>query len=116
MWGPKGGDGWLGEWRHDAVPKGEVRPIPGLGELTAKPVAKHASLLLIEMARKYSGELVLYTAGPLTNIALALHLEPELTEHIAAVYTMASALKVRSKVRYVLVGGLKELLTRCLLI
>jgi inosine-uridine nucleoside N-ribohydrolase len=100
LWGPKGGDGWLGEWGPRAVPRGSVREIPGVPPPSTKAHPDHAALLLIEMARKYAGELVLFTAGPLTNIALAVSIAPDIVDKIAAVYTMASAINVRSKFNF----------------
>lgn len=92
------------EWRRGedrpAVPRGQVRKIPGLPDPTIKPSPLHASQLLIEMARKYSGKLVLYTAGPLTNIALAVHIAPDIVHRIKAVYSMAGAIHVRSKFNF----------------
>ncbi len=81
-----GGDGWLGEWRRGddrpAVPRGQVRKIPNLPDPTIKISTLHAAELLIQMARKHSGKLVLYTAGPLTNIALAVHIAPDIVGRI----------------------------------
>ena len=40
----------------------------------------HASIALVEAAKKHSGKLCLVAIGPLTNIAVALKLEPDLPE------------------------------------
>ncbi len=48
-------------------------PQPG-----ATPGNEHAALALVRMARQAPGRHSLLALGPLTNIALALHLEPEL--------------------------------------
>ena len=93
LWGPKKGDGWHGAWGPEVPPKTTIPPAPG-GPPTVKPVDKHAAELLIEMARKYPGELVLYTAGPLTNVALAIRLAPDIVGKIKAVYTMGGATHV----------------------
>jgi len=99
-WGPKGGDEWYGEWGPKAVPRGTVRHLPDIPLPVSKEHHEHAALLLIEMARKYPGELVLFTAGPLTNIALAVSIAPDIVGKIAAVYTMAGAIHVRSKFNF----------------
>ncbi|MGH9460396.1 MAG: nucleoside hydrolase [Vicinamibacteria bacterium] len=91
LWGPKEGDGWHGAWGPEVLPKGTIPPAPG-GPPTIQPVDKHAAELLIEMARRYPGELVLYTAGPLTNIALAIRLAPDIVGKIRAVHTMGGAI------------------------
>ncbi|HEX9726116.1 MAG TPA: nucleoside hydrolase [Vicinamibacteria bacterium] len=90
LWGPKEGDGWHGAWGPQVQPKGTIPPAPG-GPPTIQPVDQHAAELLVEMARRYPGELVLYTAGPLTNIALAIRLAPDIVDKIKAVYTMGGA-------------------------
>ena len=105
LYGPKGGDGWLGEWRANdpprgAVPRGSVRRVPGLPDPTIKEEPIHAAELLVRLAREYDGRLVLVTAGPLTNVALAVHLAPDIVQRIAAVFTMAGALHVRSKFNF----------------
>ena len=96
LWGPKPGDGWYGNWGNRVPPKGTIPEAPG-GPPKIKPVEKHAAELLIEMARKYPGELVLYTAGPLTNVALAVKLAPDIVGKIKKVYTMGGATSVNEK-------------------
>lgn len=99
LWGEKAGDGWHGAWGKDAPPKNVIPPAPG-GPPKLKPVDKHAALLLIEMARKYPGELVLYTAGPLTNVALAIRLAPDIVGKIKAVYTMGGQVLVNQRFNF----------------
>ena len=43
------------------------------------------------MARRHSGELTLVAVGPLTNLALALQLDPELPRHVKQVVVMGGA-------------------------
>ncbi len=52
------------------------------------------------MARKYPGELVLYTAGPLTNVALAVRLAPDIVGKIKAVYTMGGHIHVNQRFNF----------------
>jgi inosine-uridine nucleoside N-ribohydrolase len=52
------------------------------------------------MARTYPGELVLYTAGPLTNVALAIKLAPDIVDKIRLVYTMGGAIRVNEKFNF----------------
>ena len=99
QWGPKEGDGWHGAWGDRVAPRGTIPPAPG-GPATLSPVDKHAAELLIEMARKYPGELVLYTAGPLTNVALAIRLAPDIVGKIKAVYTMGGATHVNQRFNF----------------
>jgi inosine-uridine nucleoside N-ribohydrolase len=99
LWGEKAGDGWHGAWGADVPPKHVIPPAPG-GPPKLKPVSQHAALLLIEMARKYPGELVLYTAGPVTNIALAIRLAPDIVGKIKAVYTMGGQVHVNQRFNF----------------
>ncbi len=82
------------------MPRGSVRRLPGLPDPTIKEEPIHAAELLVRLAREHEGRLVLLTAGPLTNVALAVHLAPDIVHRIAAVYTMAGALHVRSKFNF----------------
>jgi inosine-uridine nucleoside N-ribohydrolase len=99
LWGPKPGDGWYGNWGNLVPPSGTIRPAPG-GPPRIKPAEKHAAELLVEMARKYPGELVLYTAGPMTNVALAVKLAPDIVPKIKKVYSMGGAIHVNEKFNF----------------
>ena len=99
QWGPKEGDGWHGAWGPPVPPKGTIPPAPG-GPPTIKTVEQHAAELLIEMARTYPGELVLYTGGPLTNVALAIKLAPDIVGKIKAVYTMGGRINLNQKFNF----------------
>jgi inosine-uridine nucleoside N-ribohydrolase len=99
LWGEKAGDGWHGNWGPEVAPPHEIPPAPG-GPPTIKPVEMTAAELLIKMARKYPGELVLHTAGPLTNIALAIRLAPDIGDKIKAVYTMGGHIHVNQRFNF----------------
>jgi inosine-uridine nucleoside N-ribohydrolase len=99
LWGPKPGDGWYGNWGDRVAPPGTLPPAPG-GPPGIKPVAKHAAELLIEMARNYPGELVVYTAGPMTNVALAVKLAPDIVSKIKKVYSMGGSIFVNEKFNF----------------
>jgi purine nucleosidase len=58
------------------------------------PIAGDAATLLIELARADPGNLRVIATGPLTNLALALHLEPGLPSLIQDVTVMGGALRV----------------------
>jgi purine nucleosidase len=57
--------------------------------------AEHAALAIIRLARQHSGRLVLVTLGPLTNLALALRLDPALPQHVARLVVMGGAVTGR---------------------
>jgi purine nucleosidase len=58
------------------------------------PDPRDAADLLIDQARKHPGELRIVATGPLTNLALALHREPELTRLVHDVTVMGGAVRV----------------------
>lgn len=57
-----GSDG-LGEWPERPPVSGQVEP-------------EHAAQAMVRLANQFPGELTLLALGPLTNIALAVHLDP----------------------------------------
>lgn len=58
------------------------------------PCAGSAAEQLVRLARKHPGELTLLALGPLTNIALAVLLEPDLPKLLRAVVVMGGAVTV----------------------
>ena len=47
------------------------------GQPTTKPLDEHAANFIVRMVRQHPGEVTLWAGGPLTNVALALRLDPE---------------------------------------
>ena len=71
----------------------------GLGGAMLPPSSRNIADLsapeaLFRAAREFTGQLVLVTLGPLTNIAMALDLFPELTDHVRRVAVMGGAYDV----------------------
>jgi purine nucleosidase len=56
---------------------------------------EHASLALVRLAREHPGELTLLTLGPLTNIALAIRLDPDFPKNLKQLVIMAGAVDGR---------------------
>ncbi|MEO7478955.1 MAG: nucleoside hydrolase, partial [Lysobacteraceae bacterium] len=54
-----------------------------------------AALAIVRYAREHAGKLLLVTLAPLTNLALALRLDPELPSHIARLVVMGGAVNGR---------------------
>ncbi len=68
----------------------------GLGGLTLKPGPALAATLagpafIIQSAATYARELTLVTLGPLTNLAIALNVRPEITRQIDRIVVMGGA-------------------------
>lgn len=60
----------------------------GTGREVGPPVAGTAAEQIVRLARQYPGEVTLVPVGPLTNVALALAMEPELPSLIKEVVLM----------------------------
>jgi len=102
--------GWLGAWgqKPDVVttehaglvepPKPKVPlgpwdtpPLPE-GEPTLRPIAEDAAHFLIRQVRAHPHEVTVYAAGPLTNIALAISLDPHFAELAQGIVIMGGSL------------------------
>jgi purine nucleosidase len=57
----------------------------------AAPADEAAALALLRLTRERPGELILVAIGPLTNLALALRLDPELPRRVARLVVMGGA-------------------------
>ena len=61
------------------------------GNPTTRPSDEHAATFIIRLARAHPGEISLWCAGPLTDIALALRLEPRLPAIIRELHFMGGS-------------------------
>jgi purine nucleosidase len=57
----------------------EIPPMPE-GAPTTQPATETAAQFLVRMVRKYPHEVTIYAAGPMTNLALAIALDPQFPE------------------------------------
>ncbi len=64
-----------------------------LPEPKAKAISQNAPQFLIEQAEKYPGELVVVATAPLTNLALALKLQPEWGRKLKRLIIMGGAVR-----------------------
>jgi purine nucleosidase len=68
---------WVGAWTprryHPADDLGEMPE----GKPTTKPLGEDAAHFLVRMVRKYPHEITIYAGGPMTNLALAISIDPE---------------------------------------
>jgi inosine-uridine nucleoside N-ribohydrolase len=78
---------WHGAFNPDAPPPERTWEPPG-GWPAIEPRPGHAADFIIETIRAHPGEVILYCAGPLTNVALAVRLDPAIVELTRAVYIM----------------------------
>lgn len=102
---------WLGAWgRHNAdVPVAagsavpaeyrsgktlgpyEIPPLPE-GLPTTRPLNEDAAHFLVRQIRARPGQVTIYAAGPLTNIALAISIEPRFAELTRGIVIMGGSL------------------------
>jgi inosine-uridine nucleoside N-ribohydrolase len=68
---------WLGAWTPRFYhPAADLGPMPE-GQPTTKPAPEDAAHFLIRMVHKYPNEITIYAGGPMTNLALAIAIDPE---------------------------------------
>jgi inosine-uridine nucleoside N-ribohydrolase len=98
---------WLGAWGRQTtdlpLPTGTViadAPVHGPWDVPAlregsprtKPLAEDAAHFLIRQVRTRPGQVTIYAGGPLTNIALAISIEPRFAELTKGIVLMGSSL------------------------
>lgn len=84
---------YQGAWDLEPGPY-EVVPLRE-GEPTAKPAEGHAANFIVEMVNRYPGEVILWGGGPLTNVALAIALDPELPKKAKELVVMGGGIDHR---------------------
>ena len=70
----------------------------GLAAPTTQPEPLHAALAIIETANRFAGELEILALGPLTNIALALALDPTLPSKVKRLIIMGGAVTAKGNI------------------
>src|SRR3979490_55558 len=68
---------WLGAWTPRLYhPPDQLGDMPE-GKPTTKAADEDAAHFLIRMVRKYPNQVTIYAGGPMTNLALAVSIDPE---------------------------------------
>ncbi|KAL5231005.1 hypothetical protein ABZP36_029781 [Zizania latifolia] len=65
---------------------------------TGKPVEQSAATFLVEQANLYPGQVTVVALGPLTNLALAIELDPSFPEKIGQIVILGGAYSVNGNV------------------
>jgi len=68
---------WLGAWTPRVYHAPREVPKMLEGAPTTKPSAEDAAHFLIRLVHKYPHEITIYEGGPMTNLALAITIDPE---------------------------------------
>jgi len=82
---------------YPCVDAAHVHGRDGFGDVnlpapTHSAQSEHAALAILRLSKQYAGELLLVALGPLTNIALALKLDPTLPQRIKRFVVMGGAI------------------------
>jgi inosine-uridine nucleoside N-ribohydrolase len=83
---------WDERWWHEPF---VVPPLPE-GKPTTKPADENAAHFLIRMVHKYPHEVTIYEGGPMTNLALAISLDPQFPELAQELVFMGGSLSPQS--------------------
>jgi purine nucleosidase len=88
---------------HAALDAAFVHGRDGFGDIgyaePQRPVeAQHAALAILEHSWRHAGHLLLVALGPLTNLALALRLDPTLPSRVARLVVMGGAVTGRGNI------------------
>jgi purine nucleosidase len=68
---------WLGAWTPRVYhPPDQLGDLPE-GKPITKPADEDAAHFLVRMVHKFPGQVTIYEGGPMTNLALALSIDPE---------------------------------------
>lgn len=82
---------YKGAW-NDGMPGPYERVPLREGEPTTEPAAGHAANFIVEAVNAHPGEVVIWAGGPLTNIALALALDPGVAEKAKELVLMGAGI------------------------
>lgn len=88
---------------HPAPDAAYVHGNDGLGDTgyvaaSRKADAEHAALAILRLSHAHAGRLLLVALGPLTNLALALKLDPTLPQRIARCVVMGGAVTAHGNI------------------
>jgi purine nucleosidase len=92
-----GSVGWLGAWtpRVYHAPR-ELGAMPE-GEPTTKPDNEDAAHFLLRMVHKYPHEITIYEGGPMTDLALAISIDPEFASLAKELVFMGASLSPQTE-------------------
>jgi len=88
---------YQGAWtRRESNHAPDVIPDMAEGKPSHRPIAEDAAHFLIRTVREHPHEVTIYAGGPMTNLALALSLDPEFAELSKGLVFMGGSLSPRT--------------------
>jgi purine nucleosidase len=83
---------WLGAWTPRFYhPPDQLGQMPE-GEPNTKPADGDAAHFLVQTVRKFPGQVTIYAGGPMTNLALAIAIDPEFPRFAKELVFMGASL------------------------
>jgi purine nucleosidase len=89
-------DSWMGGFNRTNGGPNEIKPLPPPYDRLAniKPQQEHAARFIIRAVRENPGQVTIYAGGPLTNLALAIALAPDIVRLVHEVVIMGTGFHV----------------------
>ena len=89
-------DPWMGAFNRANGGPNEIKPLPPPYDRLAnlKPQQEHAARFIIKTVRENPGQVTIYAGGPLTNLALAIALAPDIVPLVPEVVIMGTGFHV----------------------
>jgi purine nucleosidase len=89
-------DPWMGAFNRTNGGPNEIKSLPAPYDRFAnlKPQQEHAARFIIKSVRENPGQVTIYAGGPLTNLALAMALAPEIIPLVHEVVIMGTGFHV----------------------
>src|SRR3979411_2739076 len=89
---PYGSFTWLGAWTPRLYhPPDQLGDMPE-GKPSAKPIDEDAAHFLVQMVRRFPNQVTIYAGGPMTNLALAVSIDPEFPKLVKELVFMGASL------------------------
>ncbi|HZR56158.1 MAG TPA: nucleoside hydrolase [Terriglobales bacterium] len=88
---------WLGAWTPKFYhPSDQLGDMPE-GKPTTKAIDEDAAHFLVRMVHKYPNEITIYAGGPMTNIALAISIDPQFVSLAKELVFMGASLNPQTE-------------------